>query len=106
MKKEDLQKPLEVVQDMLNYIGLEPTYAHEDLIFVEQNNFLIRLSLEDPDVLYLHFNKKCDPAEAKLIKQNLRIVAVRDGVKLMQDNTFSIVPNSDKSGFEVSFMAS
>nr|WP_321406299.1 hypothetical protein [uncultured Carboxylicivirga sp.] len=106
MKNKDLMKPIGVVKHMLSYIGLEPTYAHQDLIFVERNNFLIRLNKQNPAVLHLHFNKNCDPADAKLIKQGLKTIAVKDGVKLKQDNTFTITPNSDKSGFEVSFLAS
>ena len=65
-------RPLGLVRDMLASMGLELTYAYEDLAFVEHNAFL--LQFEDTGV-GLHVNAECPDDEL----DDLVAAAVRAG---------------------------
>lgn len=54
-------RPLGLVKDMLASMGLTPTYAYEDLVFVEHNAFLLQF---EEETVGLHLNVDCPEEEA------------------------------------------
>ncbi len=48
-------KPLGIIKEMLDGIGLDITYAYEDLVFVEHNAFLLKMGKSGEDIR-LYFN--------------------------------------------------
>jgi hypothetical protein len=48
-------KPLGIIKEMLNGIGLEITHAYDDLIFIENNDFPLQMGKTGEEVfLYFH----------------------------------------------------
>ena len=93
-------RPLGLVKEMLEGMGLEITYAYEDLIFVSHNAFLLQFEDEN-ETVGLHLNTECPEKEvdgliAKAIRAGATVnlpVVMRGRYKLRPDEengTFSI----------------
>ncbi len=54
-------RPLGVVKNILESVGMEIAFAYEDLVFLEHNGFLLQFTDTD-NVLHVHTNKEADEA--------------------------------------------
>ena len=62
--KSDLDtKPLGKITAVLADLGLEVSYAYDDLVFVQHSAFLLQFT-DVRSALSLYINKECNPAEA------------------------------------------
>jgi hypothetical protein len=94
------KRPLGLVKDLLAGMGLELTYAYEDLAFVEHNAFLLQFADTDESV-GMHVNADCpDDQLAGLVAEVVRAgaavgleVAMRGRYEIRadeRDGTFSV----------------
>ena len=49
-------RPLGLIKNLVESMGLTITHSYEDLVFIEHNAFLLQMGQQGEDVL-LHFNK-------------------------------------------------
>ncbi|VGO22410.1 hypothetical protein [Pontiella sulfatireligans] len=59
-------KPLGKITALLADLGLEVTYAYDDLVFVQECAFLLQFT-DDPVQLNLFTNTECHPDEANSV---------------------------------------
>lgn len=57
------ERPLGKITAILSDLGLEVTYAYDDLIFVQHSAFLLQFT-DESAMLKLYINTECNPAEA------------------------------------------
>lgn len=94
-------RPLGLVRDMLAGMGLELTYAYEDLAFVEHNAFL--LQFEDTGV-GLHVNAECpDDKLEGLVADTVRAGAAV-GLAVVMRGRYEIRAGEGDGTFSVHFL--
>jgi hypothetical protein len=64
------EKPLGRITAILADLGLEVTYAYDDLVFVQHSAFLLQFT-EEHNALKLFINQECNPAEANNVASNM-----------------------------------
>ena len=63
-------RPLAIVREIINAMGLEVTYAYEDLVHVEHNAFLLQMG-ESGEIVNLYFNTESLAEERDKITDRL-----------------------------------
>jgi hypothetical protein len=82
---------IEVVEAM----GLEVTYAYEDLVFISYNAFLLRMGRQGERV-HLYFNEESDPAGRPKITEQLTEAASSRSLEIVNSGTYTMNPRPDK----------
>lgn len=55
-------RPITRIELVVKAVGLEISYAYDDLVFVDHSAFLLRMGAEGKDVI-IHFNEESLPEE-------------------------------------------
>ncbi|WP_321403636.1 hypothetical protein [Maridesulfovibrio sp.] len=72
-------RPLGITKDILESIGLNITHTYDDLVFVENNPFLIQFDDENPSYLKIFFHADCtDEAVSEIEKLLIDAASKRD----------------------------
>lgn len=90
------QRQLGKVTALLAGLGLEVTYAYDDLVFVQHSAFILQFT-EAPEQLKLFINTECDPAEANDTASNIIAAFDKAGFIVMPVGRFFLTPNEDQT---------
>ncbi|MBN2703068.1 MAG: hypothetical protein JXR23_02560 [Pontiellaceae bacterium] len=90
------EKPLGKITAILADLGLEVTYAYDDLVFVQHSAFLLQFT-EDPAALKLFTNSECNPAEANAIASNMVIAFDEAGFAVNPSGKYTLSQNDDQT---------
>lgn len=95
-------RPLGLVKEMVNSMGLEVTYAYEDLVFVEHNAFLLQFD-DEKQLVALHINSECPAGEEEGVKATA--VSAAAGVELPLEirGRYTIETDEANESFSVHF---
>lgn len=74
-------KPLGVLKNIVEAVGMEISYAHEDLVFLEHNSFLFQFTDDDSEIL-IHVNREADKAAVDHDIDRLQLVASDHQIQL------------------------
>ncbi|MBN2162607.1 MAG: hypothetical protein JXR25_10620 [Pontiellaceae bacterium] len=77
-------------------LGLEVTYAYDDLVFVQHSAFLLQFT-EDPTVLKLFTNTECNPQEANSVASNVVLEFDKGGFTADPSGHYTISQNDDET---------
>jgi hypothetical protein len=94
-------RPLGLIATLVEALGLQVTYAYDDLVFIEHNAFLLRMGDEGEDV-YLYFNTASDPQERKNISRQLSAQAIHKGLVIHELGTYEMNP-ADSENLRIQF---
>lgn len=96
-------RPLGLVREMLETMGLELTYAYDDLVFVGHNAFL--LQFEDAgETVGLHVNAECPAGEVDgLVARALR-AGSGAGLKVVVRGRYEISADGREGVFSLRFL--
>lgn len=75
---------------MIEALGHEVTYAYEDLIFIDHNDFLLQFDAADPNALDLFFNTECDDAEADAVAGQIIPEGIQKGLVIRRKGTYTM----------------
>ena len=89
-----IQKPLGKITAVLADLGLEVTYAYDDLVFVQHSAFLLQFT-EEQDTLKLFINKECDPAVANAVASNIVLEFDKAGYNITPTGRYTLAQNTD-----------
>ena len=95
-------KPLGIIKEMLNGIGFEITYAYDDLIFIENNDFLLQMGKTGEDVL-LYFHMDSTPEKRVDITNLLKECGRQYRFMVDRKGTYSVVQNTRGENLELRF---
>lgn len=89
-------RPLGKITATLADLGLEVTYAYDDLVFIQQSAFLLQFT-DQPKILKLFTNAECDPTEANAIASNIVLFFDQDGFIAEPSGHYTLTQNEDKT---------
>ena len=91
-----IERPLGKVTAILAGLGLEVTYAYDDLVFIQHSAFLLQFT-EEPNTLMLYSNNECDAREASNIASTIVLAFDKGGFVAEPAGQYSISQNEDQS---------
>lgn len=92
----DVEKPLGKITAVLADLGLEVTYAYDDLVFVQHSAFLLQFT-DTPNALKLFTNTDCAPEEANEVASNMVIAFDQAGYPLEPAGKYTLAQNEDQT---------
>lgn len=91
-----MERPLGKVTAALADLGLEVTYAYDDLVFVQHSAFMLQFT-DEPHKLKLMINTECVPAEANEVAANIILALDRVGMDVTPVGRFFLSQNDDET---------
>ena len=95
-------RPLGVIKDLIESIGLDITYAYEDLIFIEHNAFLLQMAQEGTD-LGIWFNTESNVEDRPNILAQLQQSGGTLGLDIDVKGTYTMEPQNEEESFRIVF---
>jgi len=89
-------KPLGKITAILADLGLEVTYAYDDLVFVQHSAFLLQFT-DKPKILKLYTNSECDPVEANNVASNIVLAFDEGGFVADPSGHYTLSQNDDET---------
>ena len=87
-------RPLGIITEVVEQMGLDVTYAYEDLAFISHNAFLLRMGDLGKDV-HLYFNEESDAAERSTITEQLTQLASARDLTIINSGTYGMKSRPD-----------
>ncbi len=81
-------RPLGMVKEILESLGMDISYAYDDLIFIDHNQFLLQFGETATDLLFFR-NSRIMPDEAQVQFAVLQSAAMVRGFQLLDQGSFS-----------------
>ncbi len=89
-------RPLGTVMQLLEQLGHKVTYAYDDLVFVNDNDFLLQFS-NTAAALSLFFNKSCSKQSVDQLEQSIIPAADNMGLSIVTKGTYSMTGQDDEN---------
>ena len=93
----ELTPLLQLVEEM----GLEITYAYDDLVFVEHSAFLFQFLKKR--TLALYFNKDCPDNDAIRLEQQIKSIGEKNNMTITRKGKFSISQKENEEILDIVF---
>lgn len=87
-------RPLGKITAILADLGLEVTYAYDDLVFVQHSAFLLQFT-DTPNELKLFTNSECDPVEANTAASNMVLAFDKAGFVANPSGHYTLIQKPD-----------
>lgn len=95
------EKPLGKITALLADLGLEVTYAYDDLVFVQECAFLLQFT-DDPVGLKLFTNSECNPDEANTVASSI-VLAFHDAAYVVNPSGRYTLSQNDEETLKLEF---
>ncbi len=82
-------RPLGLIMNVANKLGLEISYAYDDLAFVDDNSFLFKME-ESGENVSLFFNDTINKNECAHLEEKIIASGKEEGLTITNKGTFSI----------------
>ena len=82
-------RPLGVVKDMLEQIGIEVTYTYEDLVFIKHNSFMLQFGTTG-EMLFYYTNIETHETEEKQLFAAVHTLANAQGFTLVHRGSYRL----------------
>ena len=89
-------RPLGMVKEMLELIGIEVTYAYEDLIFIHHNHFLLQFG-KVGEILFYSANVATTEDEAQQLFTAVQTAASGKGITLLRRGPYQLTADADEN---------
>lgn len=89
-------KELGKVTAILADLGLEVTYAYDDLVFIQHSAFLLQFT-NDPKTLRLFTNTECNPKESNSVASSMVIAFFEGGFIAEPSGKYTLSQNDDET---------
>ena len=89
-------KPLGRVKELVESVGMEITYAYDDLVFLQHNAFLLQFG-EDGKSLIVHTNEEAAAGEISESLARLAKAAPLQGLHLIKGKVYKLSEAADNT---------
>ncbi|MDF7823729.1 hypothetical protein P4B35_06860 [Pontiellaceae bacterium B12227] len=89
-------KPLGKITAILADLGLEVTYAYDDLVFVQECAFLLQF-VDETSNLKIFTNTECNPIEANLAEKQIIEAHAKAGFSIVPSGQYTLTGNDDET---------
>ena len=104
-KKEKMPfRPLGKVLNLVNSIGLDVNHFYDDLVFVNNNSFILRYSGKDESLVYIHFNVECPDEDSEKIFSALLKEAKKEKIKIEESSKITLEQIEGKEELLIKFL--
>lgn len=93
---ENSLRPLGIIMEILEELGHEISYAYDDLVFINNNDFLLQFG-DTGNVLSLFFNRSCPTKDAESIEHRLIPAADRKGLSILKKGRYTVDEQPDEN---------
>lgn len=94
-------RPLGIITEVIERMGLEVTFAYEDLVFISHNAFLLRMG-QTGEKVHLYFNEESQLDKRDLIHEQLTALGAECDLLILQNGTYVMKPRDDEQ-FDIHF---
>ena len=98
-------RPLGLLKELIESVGLDITYVHEDLAFIEHNAFLLQMGDEGKDVAIV-FNTESNETARPEILERLTKAGTPLGFNIFAKGLFSMSQKEGDESFQLEFLES
>lgn len=98
-------RPLGLVKNIIEAIGLDITYLYDDLIFIEHNAFLLQMGADKHEEIGVWFNEESTPADRPQMLLRLEEEGRRYALSILEKGTYSLSDNKNGEGVDIRFTA-
>ncbi|AAM71946.1 MAG TPA: hypothetical protein DEB17_02490 [Chlorobaculum sp.] len=95
-------RPLGEVMAMIEALGHEVTYAYDDLVFINHNDFLLQFDAAEPNALALFFNTECNAAEADHVAARMIPEGIEKGLIIRRKGTYTMT-EAESDNLQITF---
>ena len=96
-------RPFGLIKELVENHGFSITHYYEDLIFTEQNAFLLQMGEQGKDVT-LVFNTDCNLDTRDSIDQVLSAAGLDVGLHFKAQGTYRLTPNTENDTIDIEFL--
>ncbi|MDP8305584.1 MAG: hypothetical protein RAO75_03595 [Candidatus Chlorobium antarcticum] len=89
-------RPLGPLMQLLEELGHEVTYAYDDLVFINNNDFLIQFAASGPQ-LHLFFNHDCSRKTTEGIEESIIPAGDSKGLSIIRKGKYKLVGEQDET---------
>jgi hypothetical protein len=82
-------RPLGIVKEMLDQIGIEVTYAYEDLVFIKHNHVLLQFG-KTGEILFFYANVESSETDAQQLFTAIQNAATTQGITLIHRGRYQL----------------
>jgi arsenate reductase (glutaredoxin) len=100
-KKKAVIPSLGPLIELIEKMGLEVTYAYEDLVFVSHTAFMFQFI--EATTIALYFNTDCNENDALRLQRQILALAAKSDLALIRKGTFSIIEKEGEENLELKF---
>lgn len=97
-------RPLAIVKNIIEAMGLDISYAYDDLIFVEHNAFLLQMSNEKGEDVGVWFNQSSNPEDRPTILSQLQEEGRSHFLNMTEQGLYSIDNDEANQSFQLKFI--
>ncbi len=88
-------RPLGIIVGIVERMGLDVTYAYEDLVFISHNAFLLRMG-EKGEQVHLYFNEESEEDQRDEVQEQLTGLGTESGVRFLNSGTYNMTQREDE----------
>ena len=88
--------PLGAVKNIVEAVGMDISYAYEDLVFLEHNGFLLQFSENGQEVL-VHVNSEADEVVVGGDIDRLMESALNHDMRFVRGNLYTLAQEDDEN---------
>jgi hypothetical protein len=89
-------RPLGTVVQLLEELGHEVTYAYDDLVFVDDNDFLLQFANTGPE-LNLFFNQSCLKKTVDDVEQSIIPAGDKMGLSIVKKGHYTVTEQAGEN---------
>jgi len=97
-------RPSGLAKEIIQAAGLQATYSYDDLIFIENNPFIIQFNDENPKNLKLFFNVDCEVDVAEKLEKQLNNAATEREFTITKSGEFEMKEKKGSEETEIKFL--
>ena len=90
-------KPLGKVKELVESVGMEISYAYEDLVFLQHNAFLLQFSGEDNKTIMVHTNEEAAPSDIRESFSRLEKAAPLQELTIIKGKVYKLSEAADNT---------
>lgn len=96
-------RPLGLIKEMINTVGLEVTYVYEDLVFIQHNAFLLQMGEQGEDV-GVRFNTESNPDARTELAGRLTRAGSLFNLVISEQGLFRLSHEEGEENFQIEFL--
>lgn len=89
-------KPLGVVKEIVESVGIGIAYAYDDLVFVDHNAFILQFSEQDNEMLW-HLNVEANESEVEKSIGLLNVASLERDIVIKRGRYYSLAQTDDEN---------